>query len=97
MGPKFKGIAKAKPVSPAAAKAKARLNEAVALHQPDLLPVIYYAAPSKLGKFMLGSHLPIVHSNELMNLLPDYVIVLPWNLGNEILNQLSTFHCRLLR
>jgi hypothetical protein len=39
MGPKFKGIAKAKPVSPAAAKAQARLNEAVALHRPDLLPV----------------------------------------------------------
>ena len=29
MGPKFKGIAKAKPVSPAAAKVQARLNEAV--------------------------------------------------------------------
>jgi len=37
MGPKFKGIAKAKPVSPAAAKAQARLNEAVALHQQGML------------------------------------------------------------
>ena len=37
MGPKFKGIAKAKPVSPATAKAQARLNEAVALHQQGRL------------------------------------------------------------
>ena len=89
MGPKFKGIAKAKPVSPVAAKAQARLNEAVALHRPDLLPVIYDAAPSKQGKFMLESHIPIEHPDELMNRPPDFVIVLPWNLRNEILNQLS--------
>ena len=75
MGPKFKGIAKAKPVSPGAAKVQARLSEAVALHQPDLLPVIYDAAPSKQGKFMPGSHIPIEHPDELMNRPPDYVIV----------------------
>ena len=96
MGPKFKGIAQAKPVSPAAAKAQARLNEAVALHQPDLLPVIYDAAPSKQGKFMLGSHIPIEHPDELMNRPPDYVIVLPWNLGKEILNQLSEIKKKIL-
>ena len=94
MGPKFKGIAKPKPVS--AAKAQARLNEAVALHQPDLLPVIYDSAPSKQGEFMPKSHIPIEHSDELMNRPPDYVIVLPWNLGNEILNQLSEIKKKIL-
>ena len=89
MGPKFKGIAKAKPVSTATVKAQAMLNEAVALHQPDLLPVIYDAAPSKQGKFMPGSHIPIKQPDELMSRPSDNVIVLPWNIGNGTLNQLS--------
>ncbi len=71
----------------AAAKGNTILNFAGI--KPDLLPVIYDAAPSKQGKFMPGSHIPIEHPDELMNQPPDYVIVLPWNLGSEILNQLS--------
>ena len=96
MGPKFKGIAKVKPVSPAAAKVQARLNEAVALHQPDLLPVIYDAAQSKQGKFMPGSHIPIEHPEELMNRIPDYVIVLYCSKCKEILNQLSEIKKKVL-
>ena len=71
----------------AAAKGNTILNFAGI--KPDLLPVIYDAAPSKQGKFMPGSHIPIEHPDELMHQPPDYVIVLPWNIGNEISNQLS--------
>jgi 2-polyprenyl-3-methyl-5-hydroxy-6-metoxy-1,4-benzoquinol methylase len=71
----------------AAAKGNTILNFAGV--KPDLLPVIYDAAPSKQGKFMPGSHIPIEHPNQLMHQPPDYVIVLPWNIGNEISNQLS--------
>jgi hypothetical protein len=71
----------------AAAKGNTLLNYAGI--KSDLLPVIYDAAPSKQGKFMPGSHIPIQHPDELMKEPPEYVIVLPWNLGGEISNQLS--------
>ena len=71
----------------AAAKGNTLLNYAGI--RPDLLPIIYDAAPSKQGKFMPGSHIPIQHPDDLMNEPPEYVIVLPWNLGSEISNQLS--------
>jgi SAM-dependent methyltransferase len=71
----------------AAAKGNTILNYAGV--KPDLLPVIYDAAPSKQGKFMPGSHIPIAHPDELMRQPPEFIIVLPWNIGNEISNQLS--------
>lgn len=71
----------------AAAKGNTLLNYAGI--KPDLLPIIYDAAPSKQGKFMPGSHIPIEHPNELMEKPPEYVIVLPWNIGSEISDQLS--------
>ena len=71
----------------AAAKGNTLLNYAGI--KPDLLPVVYDLAPSKQGKFMPGSHIPIEHPDTLMSTPPDYVIVLPWNLEVEISNQLS--------
>ena len=71
----------------AAAKGNTLLNYAGI--RPDLLPVIYDAAPSKQGKFMPGSHIPIEHPDGLYGKPPEYVIVLPWNIGSEISNQLT--------
>jgi SAM-dependent methyltransferase len=70
----------------AAAKGNTLLNYAGI--KPDLLPVVYDAAPSKQGKLMPGSHIPIKHPNELYKDPPDFLIILPWNLGNEISTQL---------
>jgi SAM-dependent methyltransferase len=70
----------------AAAKGSTLLNYAGI--KSDLLPVVYDAAPSKQGKYMPGSHIPIKHPNELYKEPPNYLIILPWNLGSEISNQL---------
>lgn len=55
--------------------------------KPDLLPVICDAAPSKIGKFMPGSHIPIRAPHELAVLQPDYVLILPWNISEEVQHQ----------
>jgi hypothetical protein len=48
-------------------------------------------APNKQGKLMPGSHIPIVAPNELINNPPDYLLVLPWNLREEIIAQQADF------
>jgi len=45
--------------------------------------------PHKQGKFLPGTHISIKDPSELMNEKPDYVIILPWNLENEIKNEIS--------
>lgn len=55
----------------------------------ELLPVVFDAAPSKQGKFLPGSHIPIKHPEELPGYKPDLVLVLPWNLSTEIRAQLK--------
>ena len=45
--------------------------------------------PYKHGKFLPGSHIPIHPPSRLEEARPDYVLVLPWNLKEEILAQLS--------
>jgi hypothetical protein len=46
-------------------------------------------SPHKQGKFMPGSHIPICAPDQLLEARPDYVLVLPWNLRDEIVQQLS--------
>jgi SAM-dependent methyltransferase len=67
----------------AAAKGNTLLNYAGV--KPDLLPVICDAAPSKQGKFMPGSHIPIAPSSELSALQADFVLILPWNICSEVM------------
>lgn len=66
----------------AAAKGSTLLNYAGV--KPDLLPFICDAATAKQGKFMPGSHIPIVHPSWLGESRPDYLIILPWNIATEI-------------
>jgi SAM-dependent methyltransferase len=71
----------------AAAKGNTLLNYAGI--STDLLPVICDAAPSKQGKLMPGSHIPI-HAPEFLQTHPsDFVLILPWNIKDEVINQLS--------
>ena len=67
----------------AAAKGNTLLNYAGV--KPDLLPFVVDAAASKQGKFMPGSHIPIVHPDCLIEARPDYVLVLPWNIAPEVM------------
>ncbi|KKI99140.1 class I SAM-dependent methyltransferase [Prochlorothrix hollandica] len=50
----------------------------------DLLPWVCDAALSKQGKFLPGSHIPIVAPSFLEQNPPDILLVLPWNLATEI-------------
>jgi hypothetical protein len=43
----------------------------------------------KHGKFTPGTHIPILHPDRLREARPDYVLILPWNLRNEIMSQLA--------
>ena len=69
----------------AAAKGNTLLNYAGV--KSDLLPVIFDAAKAKQGKFMPGSHIPILSPEHLSAETPDYVLILPWNIADEVVNQ----------
>ena len=45
--------------------------------------------PYKQGRFLPGTHIPIHHPDRIRETKPDYVLILPWNLKNEIMEQLQ--------
>jgi len=55
----------------------------------DLVAFVVDANPHKQDKFLPASHIPVVNEEYLKNEKPDYVIILPWNLKEEIMGQLS--------
>ncbi|MBS1746650.1 MAG: class I SAM-dependent methyltransferase [Bacteroidetes bacterium] len=55
----------------------------------DLIEFVVDANPHKQNKFMPASHIPVVTENYLKKEKPDFVIVLPWNLKDEITHQLA--------
>ena len=55
----------------------------------DLIEYVCDISPSKQNKYLPGSHIPIVDPNKIRETRPDYIIILPWNLKNEISSQLS--------
>lgn len=69
----------------AAAKGNTLMNYAGIKH--DLIDFVCDAAPSKQGKFMPGSHIPILAPIELKELKPDWVVILPWNIADEVIQQ----------
>jgi cyclopropane fatty-acyl-phospholipid synthase-like methyltransferase len=71
----------------AAAKGNTLLNYAGV--KPDLIEFVCDAAPSKQGKFLPGSHIPVVNEKRIKEYQPDLVVVFPWNIKEEIINQLS--------
>jgi hypothetical protein len=66
----------------AAAKGNTLLNYAGV--KPDLLPLVCDAAAAKQGKYMPGSHIPILPPSALAKSTPDYVLILPWNIAPEV-------------
>jgi len=71
----------------AAAKGNTLLNYAGV--KPDLLPYVVDASPYKQGHWLPGSRIPVVNESRLRKDHPDFVLILPWNLRNEITTQLS--------
>lgn len=69
----------------AAAKGNTLMNYAGLKH--DLIGFICDAAPSKQNKFMPGSHIPVLPPDELARRKPDWVVILPWNISSEVLQQ----------
>ena len=66
----------------AAAKGNTLLNFAGV--KSDLLPFVCDAAPSKQNKFSPGAHIPIRHPDALAEASPDFVVILPWNIADEV-------------
>ena len=66
----------------AAAKGNTLLNYGGV--KPDLLPYVCDASTSKQGKFMPGSRIPIFAPSKLRETRPDYVLILPWNIADEV-------------
>jgi cyclopropane fatty-acyl-phospholipid synthase-like methyltransferase len=55
----------------------------------DLIQFVVDASPHKQGKFLPAAHIPVVHENEIRENRPDFVLVLPWNIKEEIMEQLD--------
>lgn len=55
----------------------------------DLIEFVVDKSPAKQGKFLPGSHIPVVNESEIRKFKPDYVLILPWNIKEEIIDQLS--------
>lgn len=55
----------------------------------DLIEFVVDANPHKQGKYLPGSHIPVKDEIYLKISKPDYVIILPWNIKNEIMVQLD--------
>ena len=69
----------------AAAKGNTLLNYAGI--RADLLPAVADRAPSKQGKFLPASHIPVISPEQLEAETPDALLVLPWNLIDELRQQ----------
>jgi hypothetical protein len=71
----------------AAAKGNTLLNYCGV--KKDLVAFVVDASPHKQGLFLPASHIPIVDESYIKNEKPDFVLILPWNIKDEIIEQLS--------
>jgi hypothetical protein len=72
----------------AAAKGNTFLNYC-GIKGTDLIDFVVDASPYKQGKYLPGSHIPIVDEIVIHEKRPDIIIILPWNIKDEITEQLS--------
>ena len=71
----------------AAAKGNTLLNYAGV--RPDLIPYVVDKNASKQGKFLPGSRIPITSEERIRLEQPDYIVVLPWNIREEVTTDLA--------
>lgn len=55
----------------------------------DFLDYTVDRNPAKQGKYLPGTHLPIMHPDVIKQRKPDYILILPWNIKDEIMQQLG--------
>lgn len=55
----------------------------------DLLDYTCDRSPYKQGLFLPGTHIPIYHPDKIKETQPDYLLILPWNLKEEIIQQMA--------
>jgi len=55
----------------------------------DFLDYVVDLSPHKQGLFIPGTHNPIYHPDKIRETKPDYVLILPWNLKSEIMEQMN--------
>jgi hypothetical protein len=55
----------------------------------ELIPLVYDAAKSKQGKYLPGSHIPILDPSGLYKSRPDWIVILPWNIASEVIESFS--------
>jgi SAM-dependent methyltransferase len=55
----------------------------------DYLDYTVDRSPHKQGRFTPGTHIPIEHPDRILETRPDYVLILPWNLADEICQQMA--------
>jgi 2-polyprenyl-3-methyl-5-hydroxy-6-metoxy-1,4-benzoquinol methylase len=55
----------------------------------DLIEFVVDASQHKQGKYLPGSHIPVVSEKLLHQIRPDFIVILPWNLKAEIMAQLD--------
>lgn len=71
----------------AAAKGNTLLNYCGV--KADMISYVADANPHKQNKFLPGSHIPVVDEQYLKNSKPDFVLILPWNIKDEVESQLN--------
>jgi len=55
----------------------------------DFLDYTVDRSPHKQGRFLPGTHIPVFHPDKIKETKPDYVLILPWNLMAEIMDQVA--------
>jgi SAM-dependent methyltransferase len=71
----------------AAAKGNTLMNFAGV--RPDLVAFVVDRNPAKQGKYLPGSRIAVVGDEELKQAQPDFVLILPWNLRDEVMSELA--------
>ena len=71
----------------AAAKGNTLLNYAGVKN--DLIEFVVDKSPYKQGKYLPSSHIPIVNEDKIKELQPDFILILPWNIKDEVTSQLD--------
>ncbi len=65
----------------------------------DFVDFVVDRSPHKQSLFLPGTHLPILDPSAVTDTKPDYVLILPWNLRDEIMEQMSharAFGCKFV-
>ena len=55
----------------------------------DFIDFTVDRSPHKQNQYLPGTHIPIWHPDKIRETKPDYLLILPWNLKDEIMDQMS--------